>query len=46
MKFQINRVTAREISLPLKEPFRISSGTMNERRILLLELSDVDGTVA
>jgi O-succinylbenzoate synthase len=33
----------REIRLPLKEPFRISSGVVQERRILLLELRDADG---
>jgi O-succinylbenzoate synthase len=42
---QIDRITLREIRLPLKEPFRISSGVCTERRILLLELQDVDGTV-
>lgn len=36
----------REITLRLKEPFRISSGTTFERRILLLELTDGEGTVA
>jgi o-succinylbenzoate synthase len=33
----------REIQLPLREPFRISSGTQRARRILLLELADADG---
>jgi O-succinylbenzoate synthase len=33
----------REIRLPLREPFRISSGVTTERRILLLELADADG---
>lgn len=36
----------REIRLPLKEPFRISSGEVSERRILLLELFDVNGDSA
>jgi len=36
----------REIRLRLREPFRISSGEVWERRILLLELSDSDGAVA
>jgi O-succinylbenzoate synthase len=36
-------VDLREIRLPLREPFRISSGEMRERRILLLELVDADG---
>lgn len=40
----IDRIMLREIRLPLKEPFRISSGVVSERRICLLELTDVDGT--
>jgi O-succinylbenzoate synthase len=40
------RITLREIRLTLKEPFRISSGLMHERRIALLELEDVDGATA
>ncbi len=40
---QLERIVLREIRLPLKEPFRISSGVMHERRIALLELTDVDG---
>ena len=39
----IDRITLREIRLTLKEPFRISSGTMRERRIALLELTERDG---
>jgi o-succinylbenzoate synthase len=39
-------LTLREIRLPLREPFRISSGVTSERRILLLELVDGDGTTA
>jgi O-succinylbenzoate synthase len=39
----IDRITLREIRLALKEPFRISSGIMHERRIALLELTDRDG---
>jgi O-succinylbenzoate synthase len=39
----LDRVTLREIRLPLKEPFRISSGVVTERRICLLELRDADG---
>jgi O-succinylbenzoate synthase len=39
----IERITIREIRLMLKEPFRISSGLMHERRIALLELTDRDG---
>jgi len=37
------RLTLREIQLPLREPFRISSGTQTLRRILLLELQDASG---
>ena len=40
---RLDRLTLREIRLPLKEPFRISSGVCTERRILLLELWDADG---
>jgi O-succinylbenzoate synthase len=39
----IDRITLREIRLRLKEPFRISSGVVEERRILLLELHDAGG---
>jgi len=39
----IDRITLREIRLTLKEPFRISSGLMHERRIALLELTDRAG---
>lgn len=40
---RVHRVSLREIRLPLREPFRISSGSMHERRILLAELADGDG---
>ena len=40
---RIERITLREIQLALKEPFRISSGVENCRRILLLEAVDADG---
>jgi len=40
---QLRSITLREITLPLKEPFRISSGMVELRRILLLESVDVDG---
>ena len=43
---KIQSVTLREISLKLKEPFRISSGVTFDRRILLLELNDGEGTTA
>ena len=39
----VRRITLREIRLPLKEPFRISSGVSTERRICLLELESADG---
>ncbi len=39
----LSRIELREIRLKLKEPFRISSGIVEERRILLLELFDADG---
>ncbi|HXO18608.1 MAG TPA: o-succinylbenzoate synthase [Thermoanaerobaculia bacterium] len=40
---QIERIILREIALPLKEPFQISSGTTTDRRILLVELLSADG---
>jgi o-succinylbenzoate synthase len=40
---QLVRISLREIHLPLKEPFRISSGMVTTRRIMLLELEDADG---
>jgi o-succinylbenzoate synthase len=43
---RVERITLREIRLPLKEPFRISSGVVTDRRICLLELTDADGVVA
>ncbi len=39
----LDRIVLREIRLSLREPFRISSGVMQERRILLCELFDKDG---
>ncbi len=42
----IAAITLREIRLALKEPFRISSGTIRERRVCLLELRDTDGVTA
>jgi O-succinylbenzoate synthase len=41
---QLQRISLREIRLRLHEPFRISSGVVEERRILLLELHDASGT--
>lgn len=43
---QIARLTFREIRLPLKEPFQISSGTMSARRIVLVELEDASGATS
>ncbi|MCX5754614.1 MAG: o-succinylbenzoate synthase [Gemmatimonadetes bacterium] len=43
---RIDQITLREIHLELKEPFRISSGEIRERRILLLELRDASGAKA
>lgn len=39
----IESITIREILMPLKESFQISSGTTQHRRILLLQLRDSDG---
>ncbi|MBI4501315.1 MAG: o-succinylbenzoate synthase [Gemmatimonadetes bacterium] len=39
----LKRITLRELRLPLKEPFQISSGTQTERRIFLVLLEDGDG---
>ena len=43
---RIASISLREIRLPLKEPFRISSGIVSERRIALLELRDASGMTA
>ena len=43
---RIARITLREIRLPLLEPFRISSGVVDTRRILLVELADAEGATA
>jgi o-succinylbenzoate synthase len=43
---RVEQITLREIRLPLREPFRISSGVVDERRIALLELTDADGVTA
>lgn len=39
----IQRITLREIHLPLVEAFQISSGTETTRRILLLQVENADG---
>src|SRR3954471_2812328 len=45
MTIRIEHIALREIRLPLKEPFRISSGVVAERRIPLLEITDADGVM-
>jgi O-succinylbenzoate synthase len=40
------RLRLHEIRLPLREPFAISSGVVQDRRILLVEVTDADGGVA
>ena len=39
------RILLREIRLPLKEPFQISSGVESERRILLVTVEDDSGAL-
>jgi O-succinylbenzoate synthase len=46
MILQVDRIDLREIQLPLREPFQISSGTTTDRRIVLLELGHPDGPSA
>lgn len=43
MTITLRRLELREIHLPLREWFTISSGTVRDRRILLVELFDGDG---
>jgi len=42
----LESLALREIRLPLKEPFRISSGATQQRRILLVELASREGATA
>jgi O-succinylbenzoate synthase len=42
---RLSRIEMREIALPLATPFRTSAGTVDNRRILLLEMHDADGAV-
>jgi O-succinylbenzoate synthase len=42
---RIDAISLREIHLPLKEPFKISSGVTDVRRIFLLELVSSEGIV-
>ncbi len=44
MTLTLRQIALREIALQLKEPFRISSGVVSHRRIMLVELTDLDGT--
>lgn len=44
MTIRLQQIRLREIRLPLVEPFVISSGVMDVRRILLVELTDRTGT--
>jgi len=39
----IKKINLYEIHLPLKEPFTISSGTQDVRRVALVEVEDADG---
>jgi O-succinylbenzoate synthase len=43
IRLHLTRVELREIRLPLVEPFRISSGVVDERRVFLLRLEDASG---
>ncbi|MDH3496231.1 MAG: o-succinylbenzoate synthase [Gemmatimonadota bacterium] len=43
---EVRTVRLREIRLPLREPFRISSGVTHDRRILLVQLVDGNGREA
>jgi o-succinylbenzoate synthase len=43
---RLKTIELREIRLALREPFRISSGEVVERRILLARLTDMDGVTA
>jgi O-succinylbenzoate synthase len=43
---RIERIALREVRLALREPFRISSGVVSERRIFLVELFEADGATA
>ena len=44
MPLTVQQITLRELRLPLREPFQISSGSADVRRIVLLELREGDGT--
>lgn len=42
----IDRITLRELTLELREPFRISSGVVSARRIFLVEIVDAESGVS
>jgi O-succinylbenzoate synthase len=46
VKICLKKIDLREIQLPLKEAFEISSGSVKTRRILLLRLEGADGEIA
>ena len=43
---RLDKITLREIHLPLVDPFRTSRGAVDARRVILLELTDHDGITA
>ena len=43
---RLSRITLREVRLPLLEPFETSAGVVEQRRMILVELADTDGTTA
>lgn len=45
-RIQLARIKLREVMLPLIEPFRTATGVVDARRIILLELTDVEGATA
>ena len=42
---RVEQITLREVLLPLREPFQISSGTQTIRHIFLITLKDSDGRI-
>ncbi len=46
MEVVLDRIVLREVRLPLRTPFRSSSGEVHIRRVILLELFDRDGATA
>ena len=43
MSLRLSRITLREIKMTLREPFELSMVRTDERRVLLLMLTDSDG---